>query len=327
MIKDFRFIDLFAGIWWFHIALKRLWWKCVFASEINTHARKTYIHNFYKESPDLFNEGFFNNDITQINNPKIQIPDFDVLCWWFPCQPFSQAWFKKWFEDARGTLFFNIAQIIKEKQPEAFFLENVRWLLTHNGWQTFAIIKKIIEEDLGYSFYRKIIKASDYWLPQIRPRLFMVWFRNKDIAFSFPNPIKLEKTMSDIFDAECDRKVWFTLRCWWRWSGLNDRRNRDSYFVEGKERRLTPKEWKRMQWFPDDFEFPVSETQAMKQLWNSVAINAIQAVAQNIILSLYGSFPWGQASLAINENDVNFMHFWRSWMIESWVPQTLILSH
>lgn len=281
----FKFIDLFAGIGWFHLAFHNIWWECVFSSEFDLHARKTYEENYKNISPEMFKNGNFAWDITLIDPQNI--PDFDILCAGFPCQPFSQAGFKKWFNDEdRGTLFFNIANIIKEKQPEAFFLENVKHLLNHDNWNTFNTIKKIIEEDLWYSFFYKIVKASDFWLPQNRPRLFMVGFKDKSIKFEFPQEKKLELTMSDIFWWKCEKKIWYTLRVWWRGSNIDDRRNWDSYLVDWKVKRIWVNEWKKMQWFPEQFIFPVSQTQAMKQLWNSVAIPAIQATAERIFYYL-----------------------------------------
>jgi len=190
------FIDLFAGIGGFHIAFHNSGANCVFASEWDEPARQTYQENFKKISADIFNNGNFAGDITKVKLKDI--PDFDIICGGFPCQPFSQAGFKKGFEDERGNLFFHIAKIIEEKQPKAFFLENVRNLLNHDDGKTFKIIKKIIEEDLGYSFHYKIVKASDFGLPQHRPRLFMVGFKNKNIKFEFPEPVNLKMTMSDI---------------------------------------------------------------------------------------------------------------------------------
>jgi len=283
--KKYKIIDLFAGIGGFHMAFDNIGAECVFASEWDAAARKTYIENFKKSNPGLFNKNFI-GDINTIKDIKNEIPDFDILTGGFPCQPFSQAGFKKGFADTRGTLFFNIVEILKIKKPRAFFIENVRGLLNHDGGKTFATIKKVIEEELGYSFYYKIVKASEYGLPQLRPRLFMVGFRDKNINFNFPPPIKLKKTMSDIWGGKCNREVGFTLRCGGRGSTINDRRNWDSYLVDGKVRRLGPKEGKLMQGFPKNFKFPVSETQAMKQLGNSVAVSAIQAVAKQIIQTL-----------------------------------------
>ena len=279
--KKFKFIDLFAGIWWFHIAFRNAWAECVFASEWNENARKTYEANFKDDSPELFESNNFVWDITKIMEDDI--PSFDILTWWFPCQPFSQAWHKKWFNETRWTLFFDIARIIKAKKPDAFFIENVRGLLNHDNGNTFKVIKETIEEDLQYSFYHAIIRASDFWLPQHRPRLFMVWFKDKSIKFDFPKPIPLQMTMSDIWWGDCNKKIWYTLRLGWRWSWINDRRNWDWYIVNWEERRLTSKEWRKMQGFPDSFQFPVSNIEAMKQLGNSVAIPAIQAVAESII--------------------------------------------
>ncbi len=278
------FIDLFAGIGGFHIAFRNAGAECVFASEWDEHARKTYIENFYKNDPALFDDGNFVGDITKVD--KASIPDFDILTGGFPCQPFSQAGHKKGFEDTRGTLFFDIAEILRIKRPKAFFIENVRGLLTHDLGRTFETIKNTITEDLGYSFHFGIVKASDHGLPQHRPRLFMVGFRDKDIVFTPPIKRELMYTMSDVFEGQAEKKVGFTLRVGGKGSSITDRRNWDSYMVDGKVRRITPKEGKRMQGFPDDFVFPVTDNQAMKQLGNSVAIRAIQDYAQQIIDTL-----------------------------------------
>ena len=282
-----KFIDLFAGIGGFHLAFHRNGAECVFVSEWDDHARKTYEHNFKKIQPNLFEKGLFAKgkdlfvgDIMKVDSKNI--PDFDIVCGGFPCQPFSQAGFKKGFEDDRGNLFFKIAEIIKEKQPQAFFLENVRNLLNHDDGKTFGIIKETIEKDLGYSFFYKIVRASDFGLPQHRARLFMVGFKDKNIDFEFPEPIKLKKTMSDIFGGDCPKKIGFTLRVGGRGSKIDDRRNWDAYLVDGEVRRLEVEEGKKMQGLPANFKFPVPKTQAMKQLGNSVAVPAIQAVAKQI---------------------------------------------
>lgn len=283
---NFTFIDLFAGIGGFHLAFHNEGAKCVFSSEWNDAARKTYEHNFKKISPEIFEEGKFIGDINSIKDISKEIPDFDILTGGFPCQPFSNAGFKKGFNDTRGTLFFNIVQIIKEKQPEAYFIENVRGLLNHDNGKTFATIKRVIEEDLGYSFYPFLVKACDYGVPQLRPRLFMIGFKDKSIKFEPPEKKQLKMTMSDIFEGNCTRKIGFTLRCGGRRSPINDRRNWDGYVVDGKVKRVTQKEGKKMQGFPENFEFPVGETDAMKQLGNSVAIPAIQAFASKLIETL-----------------------------------------
>lgn len=285
--KNYTFIDLFAGIGGFHLAFHKHGASCVFASEWDEKARTTYEHNFKRKEPDLFKKGKFAGDITKVET--VDIPDFDILTGGFPCQPFSQAGHKKGFEDTRGTLFFDIVRIIKDKQPKAFFIENVRHLHSHDDGKTFATIKKVIEEDLGYSFYYKIVKASDYGLPQHRPRLYMVGFRDKKIKFTFPEPKPLKFNMSDVFGAYCNREIGFTLRLGGRGSGIHDRRNWDSYLVDGEVVRLSSKEGKKMMGFPENFQFPVSEPDAMRQLGNSVAVDAVEAVAAEIFKSLNNS--------------------------------------
>ncbi|MCE9628699.1 MAG: DNA cytosine methyltransferase [Candidatus Vogelbacteria bacterium] len=282
--NKYRFIDLFAGIGGFHIAFNKAGGECVFASEWDEKARKTYEANHRKTDPELFESGNFAGDITKVDAKKV--PDHEILTGGFPCQPFSHAGFKKGFTDSRGTLFHDVARIIKEKQPKAFFLENVSHLFKHDDGKTFATIKKIIEEDLGYSFYYKIVKGTDFNVPQFRPRLFMVGFKDKKINFEFPKPVKLTKTMSDIWGGKCSREVGFTLRVGGRGSKITDRRNWDSYIVDGKVRRLSPVEGRRMMGLPESFIFPVTDIQAMKQLGNAVVVPAITAVAKQIIKTL-----------------------------------------
>lgn len=278
------FIDLFAGIGGFHLALHNVGAECVFASEWDEAARLTYETNFSKISPKLFKEGNFAGDITAIS--KESIPDFDILCAGFPCQPFSQAGFRKGFADIRGTLFFDIAEIIRIKKPKAFFLENVRGLYSHDEGRTFETIKKTLTEDLGYTFHHSIVKASDHGLPQHRPRLFMVGFKDHDTEFEFPDKRKLKYTMSDVMKGKVDREIGFTLRVGGKSSPIHDRRNWDGYIVDGEVRRLTPDEGKKMQGFPPSFKFPVSDSEAMKQLGNSVAVTAIQDYAAAIVESI-----------------------------------------
>lgn len=287
MKEKFKFIDLFAGIGGFHLAMHALGGECVFASEIDQYARKTYIHNFRQISPQLFDANLFNTDIRNI--VPDEIPDFDVLCAGFPCQPFSQAGYKRGFNDLhdseRGNLFFNIADIIEVKRPKAYFLENVQGLVNHNQGKTFKLIREILELDLGYSFYYQIVKASDYGLPQLRPRIFIIGFRDEEFfkGFNFPEKLPLKFNMSEVWGGVCSREIGFTLRVGGRGSNINDRRNWDSYLVNGEVKQLTYVEARKMQGFPDDFEFPVSPTQAIKQLGNSVAVNAVRAVGKNVI--------------------------------------------
>lgn len=268
--------------------MHRLGGECVFASEIDKDARKTYQYNYQAISPKIFANGLFNDDIRQVT--PHDIPDFDVLCAGFPCQPFSQAGYKRGFNDnhhsERGNLFFNIVDIIEAKQPKAFFLENVRGLVNHDSGRTFKIIRDILENELGYSFYFKIVKASDYGLPQLRPRVFMVGFKNEGImrSFNFPMHTPLKFTMSDVWGGKCSRDIGFTLRVGGRGSSIDDRRNWDAYLVDNIVRKLSYIEARKMQGFPDDFHFPVANTQAVKQLGNSVAVDAVEAVGRNVIV-------------------------------------------
>jgi DNA (cytosine-5)-methyltransferase 1 len=290
--EPIKYIDLFAGIGGFHAALLPLGGECVFASEWDDAARRTYEFNFRKRSPGLFHDrenSLFAGDITKID--PSQIPDFSLLCGGFPCQPFSQAGLKKGLEEERGTLFENIADILEAKKPAAFFLENVRGLLTHKSGSenTLDIILGKLES-LGYVTRVFRVKASDFGVPQHRPRIFIIGFRDKTVwaRFTEPSPVKLKKTMSDVFKAEVTREIGYTLRVGGRGSGLNDRRNWDTYLVDGKERRIGPTEGLVMQGFPRWFKFPatVSESAAMKQLGNSVAVPAIRAYAEAILKAL-----------------------------------------
>lgn len=277
MAKKLTFIDLFSGIGGFHLALHNLGMECVLASEIDKHARLTYELNFKKVSPNLFKKNLFNDDVRTIKTNELQ--DFDILAGGFPCQPFSQAGFKKGFDDSdndRGNMFFEIMRIAKAKKPKVLLLENVRHLVNHENGRTFRIIQQEINK-LGYNLFWKVVKASEHGLPQHRPRVYIVCFR-KDLGivdFEFPEPKKLKTSMSDVFGGKCNKEIGFTLRVGGKASGLKDRRNWDTYLVDGKITRLNSYFGRKMMGFPDNFEFPVSETQAMKQLGNSVAVNCV----------------------------------------------------
>lgn len=266
-----KFIDLFAGIGGFHLAFSDLGAKCVFASELDKSARLTYVKNH-----DIDN---FAGDINNV--VPSNIPDHDILCAGFPCQPFSEAGYKKGFADTRGTLFYSILEILKTKRPSSFFLENVRHLKNHDGGKTLAIMKKEIEK-VGYSFHDFIVLAKDHGVPQFRPRLFMIGFSDSR-HFTPPDKRKLNITMSDILGGYCPRDIGFTLRVGGRGSNINSRHNWDSYMVNGKVKRLSIAQAAAMQGFPPDFIFPLSQTQAMKQLGNSVAVPAIRDYAKSIM--------------------------------------------
>jgi DNA (cytosine-5)-methyltransferase 1 len=301
----YKFIDLFAGIGGFHCALNQTSRaECVFSSEWDTHARATYAHNFQVALRNDLRTSHLPplaGDITKV--PPQDIPDFDILCGGFPCQPFSNAGFKRGFNDTRGTLFFNIEEILRAKRPRAFFLENVRGLVSHDGGRTLATITQALLA-LGYvgpagaKTFHHLVKASDYGTPQNRPRVFLVGFLQPEAAARFVAPARSEFTQSlaQIMGGRVTmnktsdkaRTIGFTLRCGGKGSGVADRRNWDSYLVDGVEKRITIAQAMRLQGFPETFSFPksVSKTQAMKQLGNSVAVPAIQAWATAIIAAL-----------------------------------------
>jgi DNA (cytosine-5)-methyltransferase 1 len=185
---SFKFIDLFAGIGSFHIGMHKNGGTCVFASELDKFSRKTYQHNFESISPELFTDGNFNSDITDPELDYNDIPDFDVMCAGFPCQPFSNAGHKLGFDDTRGTLFFNIQKIIEAKKPKVVILENVKGFVNHDKGNTFKVVKSVLD-DLGYNVAHEILNSKHFGVPQNRERIFIIAWR-KDLTdvteFNFP---------------------------------------------------------------------------------------------------------------------------------------------
>lgn len=285
--EQLRFADFFAGIGGFHLAFESIGATCVFASENDPHARAAYEANFKHRSPALFADGKFAGDIRDVD--VADIPNFDVLCAGFPCQPFSIAGPRRGFDDPRGTLFFEIARVLKAKQPAAFFLENVRGLQSHDGGRTLRIIESILTDQLGYSLHTKIVKACEFGLPQLRPRLFMVGFRDPDTAFDWPTPIPLEMSMDDVFEGKCHRKIGWTVLVGGDGKRPGLRGNWDGYYVNGRLERLQPRQCLRMQGFPRDFILSEAKTHARRQIGNAVAVPAVAAVAGRIAVSL--NFP------------------------------------
>ncbi|PSF37714.1 DNA (cytosine-5-)-methyltransferase [Aphanothece hegewaldii CCALA 016] len=319
------FIDLFAGIGGFRIALENLGCKCVFSSEIDSYSRKVYLENF-GHLPE-------NDDIRQLDENVV--PNHDILCAGFPCQAFSIAGRKNGFEDARGTLFFEIARIINVKKPKAFLLENVQGLLTHNKGKTLRTILDILENDLQYFVPSpKILNARNFGVPQNRPRIFIVGFR-KDLNifnFSYPKSIGKIVLIKDILEkTEVSVKYYLSEQYLGTLvkhrerhqnkgngfgyeiikpdgvanslvvGGMGKERNlvvdeRLTNFIpvtrikgevnKSKVRRMTPREWARLQGFPESFKIVVSDVQAYKQFGNSVAIPVVEAVAEQIIKTL-----------------------------------------
>ncbi len=319
----FKFIDLFAGIGGFRLAMQNLGGKCVFTSEWDKEAKRTYKANF-GERPF--------GDITK-EETKAFIPDgFDLLCAGFPCQAFSIAGKRGGFEDTRGTLFFDVAEIIKRKKPKAVFLENVKGLRNHNGGKTLATILNVLRNDLGYFVPEpKIINAKDFGVPQNRERIYIVGFRN-DLgieSFEYPKPKNIKVAFSCIKEKEVPPTKYFLSTQYVQTlinhkarhegkgngfgyaiipddgisnsivvGGMGRERNlvydhritdfTPTTHIKGTVnregiRKMTPREWARLQGFPDNYLIPVADASAYKQFGNSVAVPAIQATANEIL--------------------------------------------
>lgn len=208
-MQKIKFIDLFAGIGGFHTAMHSVGGKCVFASELDKNARLSYEANYKDIEPKLFKKNkkgeylYFNEDITKANPSKI--PDFDICCGGFPCQPFSIAGLRRGFEDTRGTLFFNIANIVKEKinagyPPRVLFLENVRGLKNHDKGETLKVILATLEE-LGYGYSYEVLNAKYFGVPQNRERLFIIaWYKKLINVDEFNFPYGISEDGSTIYD-------------------------------------------------------------------------------------------------------------------------------
>lgn len=319
--KKFTFIDLFAGIGGFHLAMHSIGGKCIFVNEFDKYARATYELNFRKRNQELFRDNlcksYFWNSIREITlsdtdqpesvwrkNIRKIIPAFDVLCAGFPCQPFSRIGKKNGFEDDRGILFNDICRIIYARRPKVIFLENVLNILTHDSGRTFRRILKELQR-AGYHVNKECddtwnkLKASDFGLPTARPRFYLVAFR-KNMAgigsFKFPQPTTPGgMTLRKFFkDKKWPDKVGRTIRVGGRGSPVYqkkngewfvDRRSWDTYIVGNSKHVLTLDEAKKMMGFPKNFNFPetVTRTQAFKQIGNSVAINVIREIGKEIV--------------------------------------------
>ncbi len=322
-MKVYRSVDLFAGIGGIRLGFDKAFKKnikTVFVSEWDNKAQETYKANFN----DKFD---IQGDITKIEEKEI--PKHDILLAGFPCQAFSLAGQKKGFEDTRGTLFFEVARIIKYHKPKVIFCENVKNLLNHDRGKTYKVIKRILQ-DLEYEVYEKILNSKNFGVPQNRERIYIVAFR-KDInssKFLFPEQVNNKKIISDIIEkSEVSPKYYLsdvylnslrkhkkrhknkgngfgyeiknldeianTLVC----GGMGRERNliidnrltnfRPVTHIKGKInkefiRKMTPREWARLQGFSDDFKLVVADTHLYKQLGNSVTVSVIEAIAKKI---------------------------------------------
>ena len=302
--NSFSFIDLFAGIGGIRLGFESVGGHCVFSSEFDEDACKTYEANF-GEHPS--------GDITKISADEI--PEFDILLGGFPCQAFSIIGKKEGFSNETcGTLFFEIERILKAKLPPAFMLENVRNLTAHDNGNTFRVIKEHLEA-LGYHVHAKVLNALDFGVPQKRERIIIVGFLD-DVPFKFPEPVPLEErlTLADILETDVAPRYY--VRDCIRESRLQRLKDKDypkpyishenmagsitphpyssalragasaNYILINDERRPTEREMLRIQGFPDTFKIVVPYGKVKKQCGNSVAVPVIKAVAREMITAL-----------------------------------------
>ena len=301
-METIRFIDLFCGIGGFRVGMEQACREndvipdCVFSSDIDPYCQDSYESNF-GDRPF--------GDITKVN--ENEVPDHDILFAGFPCQPFSIIGSKRGFNDIRGTLFFDIARILKAKMPKAFVLENVKQLVGHDKGQTLKVIIQTLE-DLGYSVRYSVLNALDYGLPHKRERVIIVGHR-EPILFSFPSPIKPYKPLAEILEKNIDQKhfasdlikekrknkhksayrisIWHENKsgniCSYPYSCALRAGASYNYLLVNGERRLTPREMFRLQGFPDNYKISVTDSQARKQAGNAVPVNIVKAVILKLL--------------------------------------------
>ena len=304
MTNNYRFIDLFAGIGGMRLAFEATGATCVFSSEWDKYAQKTYEANF-----DVLPEG----DITLIH--ETDVPKFDILLAGFPCQPFSSIGKREGFKHkTQGTLFYDVARIIDHHKPKAFLLENVAGLLTHDDGRTFNTIISTLTE-LGYEVNYQVLDASDFGVPQKRERIYIVGFNRskvKSADFLFPRPKKskvgigkfIEKGRTDLSISKHLQKVYIYKLDDGRPEVVNSKsdfpvktlvasyhkiqRLTGTFVADGPTglRLLSENECKAVMGYPKTFKIPVSRTQMYRQFGNSVAVPVVKAVARSIVMHL-----------------------------------------
>ena len=308
-----RVLSLFSGIDGLDAGFEKAGFNIVWANDFDKYAVETYKAN-YKHEIVL-------GDINEI--PLDTLPAFDILIGGFPCQPFSMMGSERGFEDTRGTLFFRIAEIVKHqidnnRKPKALILENVRTLKTHDKGRTFKTIKRVLEEDLGYTVFSDILNTANFGIPQTRNRMYIVCFANEEVEFKFPDEVKLELTLQDLLENDVEEKYYLSdkilptilsngtggyqakseidlkvARPLCATMGKMHRACQDNYVTQnGRVRKLTPRECARLQGFDDSFVIPVSNGQAYKQFGNAVTVNVAEAVAKEVRKSLEKLGEW-----------------------------------
>lgn len=328
-----KFIDLFAGIGGFRIPLEDFGGECVFSSEMDKFAALTYSSNF-GEIPT--------GDITKVDEKDI--PEHDILAAGFPCQPFSISGKRLGFEDTRGTLFFNVARIVKYHKPKFVILENVRNFATHDNGNTLSVVKAAME-DLGYTVFYKVLNASHYGLPQNRERIYILCFR-EDLNvehFDFPKATNEAVKLSDILDSELSESDYLINRPDIKLNydkitllenvtsigkpirvgtinkgGQGERIYSDkghsitlsangggagaktgAYLINGKVRKLSPRECARLQGFPEEYKIVVSDNQAWKQFGNAVPVKVVREILKKVKQDVFSkdeivTVPYGE---------------------------------
>ena len=311
----FKIADLFAGIGGIRLGIEQGFdgkVECVFTSEIDSHCRETYKHNFDTRRKEINHNHRYNTDITTVNIDTI--PSFDILLAGFPCQSFSTAGTKKGFDDARGTLFFNVVEIIKKRKPVAFLLENVTGLLHHNGGETFKVIKGLLTNYAGYCVYYKKINSLDFGLAQHRERVYIVGFREYR-SFNFPTPLDKNANIKNILDKTPDDSLYLEQYTWDKLKESKRRNNSKSLYSyklksinthsgtltksgdgyrnlivdrrgnsSNKDyiRKLSVLECAKLQGFPTDYKFISTDNISKSQLGNSVSIPVVREIARKI---------------------------------------------
>ena len=310
-LTGLKFIDLFAGLGGFRLALESFGAKCVYSNEWDKYAQKVYQMNF-GDKPE--------GDITLVDENKI--PDHDILCAGFPCQAFSISGKQKGFEDSRGTLFFDVARIVKAKKPKVVFMENVKNFASHDNGNTLKVVQNTMI-DLGYDFYYDILNSLDFGIPQNRERIYMLCFR-KDLNiknFDFPKPFELSTFVEDLLlsdedvsnliidrqdivlkNTEIKENTSKVIRIGTVGKGGQGERiyspkgiaitlsahgggvfaKTGGYLINGKTRKLHPRECARIMGYPDSYLIHPSSSQAYKQFGNSVVVNVLQYISKNM---------------------------------------------
>ena len=316
-LKNMTFIDLFAGLGGFRLALEAEGARCVFSSEWDKSVSEVYEQNF-GDKP--------HGDITKISEKEI--PYHDILCAGFPCQAFSISGKQRGFEDSRGTLFFDVARIVKEKKPKIVFMENVKNFANHDEGRTLSVVKKTME-DLGYIFFHKVLNSLDYGIPQKRERVYMVCFR-QDLNitdFDYPQKMELATCVEDFLlpENEVPKELFIQRKdtCFIAKNIINKEKKTirvgtvnkggqgeriyspkgiaitlsaygggifaktGGYLINNKTRRLAPRECARIMGYPESYQLCKNKNQAYKQLGNSVVIEVLQYILIEIATTMH----------------------------------------